>query len=294
MSGVQRALRAAAGLALVGALGALPAPATAAGGFCSGGGVNVVVDFHELGGGAQRACDPSGAGQPASSVFPDAGYPLTYAQNQPGFVCRVSGVPSSEPCVNTPPPDAYWGLYWSDGKSGTWQYSSSGVGALKVGDGGFVAFSWQGSTTKSPPGIAPVNQQAEPSPSPRPSPKASTKHGSTTGTNAATGSTAPSGDGRTTTARPGSRHRGVVAAARRDRRQASALASPTASATPSSLASAVTSPGDGASPTAGQAVDVARPAGSGGLPGWVPVTLIAGLVAGTGATVLVRRRADGA
>ena len=39
---------------------------------------------------------------------------------------------SNDPCVNTAPANAYWGLYWSDGKSGKWNYSSTGVGGLKV------------------------------------------------------------------------------------------------------------------------------------------------------------------
>ena len=54
------------------------------------------------------------------------GFSLTYVQRQPGFVCRINGAPASDPCVNTPPADAYWGLWWSDGKSGSWTYSSVG------------------------------------------------------------------------------------------------------------------------------------------------------------------------
>jgi hypothetical protein len=74
----------------------LPAPARAAS--CSTGhGVTVVVDFHQLGGGVRSACDPGGAGRNASTQVTDVGHTLTYAQRQPGFVCRVDGSPSSRP-----------------------------------------------------------------------------------------------------------------------------------------------------------------------------------------------------
>ncbi len=64
-------------------------------------GVTVVVDFNSLGGGVQGACVNRGGR--ASSLFTSAGFPLKYAQRQPGFVCRVSGVPTSDPCTNTAP-----------------------------------------------------------------------------------------------------------------------------------------------------------------------------------------------
>ena len=110
-------LVAALGLVASGLVLQSQAPAVAAG--CSGStGVTVVVDHHQLGGGVQQACDADGGGKAASTVFPDSGFPLTYVQRQPGFVCRVSGAPASDPCVNTPPASAYWSLWWSDGKSG--------------------------------------------------------------------------------------------------------------------------------------------------------------------------------
>ena len=92
----------------------------------------MVVDFHGLGGGVQKGCDRNGAGRTGDKVFPAAGFSLTYAQREPGFVCRVKNAPSSAPCVNTSPANAYWGLYWSNGKSGKWNYSSSGVGGTSV------------------------------------------------------------------------------------------------------------------------------------------------------------------
>ena len=82
----------------------------------------------------------------AARAFGNTGHGLTYAQRQPGFVCRVSGLPdpSRETCGNTPPTDAYWGLFWSDGQSGTWSYSSVGIGSLKVPAGGFIGWRFQG------------------------------------------------------------------------------------------------------------------------------------------------------
>ena len=171
-------------------------PAVAAG--CSGStGVTVVVDYHQLGGGVQQACDADGGGKVASTVFPDSGFPLTYVQRQPGFVCRVAGAPSSDPCVNTPPASAYWSLWWSDGKSGTWTYASTGVGSLKVPDGGYVAFSWQGQDGKAAPGITPSPRAAPSSPSPSPSAGDSGGGDGASGGAAGGGSTAGGGSGGT-------------------------------------------------------------------------------------------------
>ncbi|MDX6371065.1 MAG: hypothetical protein QOD98_53, partial [Nocardioidaceae bacterium] len=101
---------AAAGLGLV-ATSSAPASAAA----CSGAtGVTVVVDHGSLGGGVEQVCNAGGGGEDAVSLFTGAGFALTYVQRQPGFVCRINGQPASDPCVNTPPSDAYWGLWWSD------------------------------------------------------------------------------------------------------------------------------------------------------------------------------------
>ena len=148
-------------------------PANAAGALCSGAGVNVVVDFRELGGGSQLGCDSPGAARTAAQIFPAAGFPLDYVQRQPGFVCRVSGKPATDPCVNTPPSNAYWGLWWSDGESGTWTYSSLGVNSLKVPVGGSVGLSWIGGGGSVPPGVAPPRApEPEPTPTPTQQPSA--------------------------------------------------------------------------------------------------------------------------
>lgn len=150
--------------------GATAAPASSA--TCAdAGGVSVVVDFGALGGGVRTACDSAGAGKSAAALFGGSGFPLTYATRDVGFVCRVSGVPAADPCINTSPGDAYWGLYWSNGTSGSWTYSSLGVQGLTVPAGGSVAWSWQGGST-GPPGIAaPVHAQA---PTPTPTPPSAT------------------------------------------------------------------------------------------------------------------------
>lgn len=147
-----------AGIALTGA----PAMAAAC---AKGVGVTVVV-------GGSVSCD--GNGGDAANNFGDAGYDLTYVQRQPGFVCQVDGAPSSANCVNTPPADSYWALFWSDGTSGTWKYASQGVGSLSVPSGGWVAFVFQTSETKKYPSVKPLAASAaaaKPTPAPKPKPK---------------------------------------------------------------------------------------------------------------------------
>ena len=227
------AARLVAALLLSAATTALPvAPAQAAA--CpSLDGVTVVVDYHELGGGVAQVCDAGGAGKTAAAQLTAAGFALTRVQRQPGFVCRVKGEPAEDPCVNTPPTDAYWGLWWSDGKSGSWTYSSQGVDALRVPEGGSVAMSWNGSATKSAPGVAPAVHASSPSPSPKPTPKP-TKKPSPQPDSAQSGSTGPdspgpSGSGPTSTT-------GATSPSATASDAASPSSSPTAAATKSDRA----------------------------------------------------------
>lgn len=138
---------------------ALPAAHAAEGSLCSGAGVNIVVDFQELGGGIEQACDESGAGKFASQVFADAGFELTPVGAFPGAACQVNGKPEGVRCAQMPPADAYWGLYLA--KNDTWGYAPTGADELKLADGAFVAFSWQGSKTPALPGVAPVEPAVE-------------------------------------------------------------------------------------------------------------------------------------
>ena len=253
---------------------------------CSGeNGVSVVVDFNSLGGGVQQVCVAGGGGDAASSLFPAAGFPLNYASRQPGFVCRVGGVPTSDPCVNTAPADAFWGLWWSDGDASSWTYSSLGAGSLNVPDGGMVAFSWDDVAGQAPPSASPSHPAAPAPPppsqqqpedpdddSPAPGPGSSSAPGqsSSPGT---TPSTSPSASDDV------ERGRGGMDQERSPKPDKSGEGSPTA-----------TSDADPTGTGASDAASVAEPEESDGLPGWVAPGLIGVLFAAAGAVVLVRRR----
>lgn len=114
------------------------------------------------------ACD-AGSGQVAADRYADLGVTLTYVQRQPGFVCRVNDAPSTDPCVNTPPTDAYWALWWTDGQSGSWTYSSIGVTGLQVPEGGAVALAWQSESSRRAPALAAPASSPTPSPTKSPS-----------------------------------------------------------------------------------------------------------------------------
>lgn len=135
-----------------------------------------MVDFGALGGGVEQACAEDGGGATAADLFRAAGYRLTEVMRQPGFVCRVDGRPAEDACVVTPPADAYWGLWWSDGTSTDWSYAAMGAAALTVRDGSAVALAWQSGNERRPPSVpvaasgdggpprspAPVGDAAEP------------------------------------------------------------------------------------------------------------------------------------
>jgi len=260
-------------------VGLVPTSADAAG-YCSGSGVNVVVDFGALGGGIVKDCDSSG-NRNAAKAFEDTGHHLSYAQRQPGFVCRVDGVPTTDPCFNTSPADAYWGLYWSDGTSG-WKYSSVAVGSLTVPAGATVAFSWQNGGDADLPGTAPaspaVSQPATTASSPRPTrtptttsrPRA-TVHVPTATPSAGSAVVSPTGKVSATPTATGSATPSAAAATTPVEPSASASASTT-------VASAGTS----------ARLDSSADSG-GGLPWWVPAGAILVLAGAGGAVWRVRR-----
>lgn len=144
--------------------GSVPAAAAAA---CpAAAGVTVIVDYNEIGGPTRAGCDADGGGRSASQVFPDAGFPLEYHPRQPGYVCKVTGLPDDRPCLEN---DSFWSLWWSDGESGRWSFSNQGVGGLTVPEGGYVAFAWhEGSGNAQPPDVVPTPRES-PEPSPEPS-----------------------------------------------------------------------------------------------------------------------------
>lgn len=269
--------------------GTLADPAAAA--VCSSDtGVTVVVDFHELGGGVQTVCDPDGGGKTAATLFPANGFPLDYVQRQPGFVCRVSSKPAEDPCVNTPPADAYWGLFWSSGTTGTWSYSSSGAGSQKVPAGGSVAFSWQGSSSRAEPGVAPPKHATQPSSQPSSSPgsKPSGGGGATGGGGGGSGTGSSTGTPTVSPTRAAlRRHEPKSSDDERsaDRKHHSSEHSSTPSPSPE------TSPVKAGAAAIAPASDPVSPDDSGGLPGWVPLTAIGLLfVTAVGVGVVQRRR----
>lgn len=248
-------------------------------------GVTVVVDFHQLGGGAQSACDAGGGGRTAATQLTDVGHGLTYVQRQPGFVCRVDGAPSSDPCVNTPPADAFWSLWWSDGTSGRWYYSSEGVGSLQVPDGGYVALSWQGGTGKAEPRVSPkVHPSASASPSTSPHPTATATPTSPPSpappTSSGGGSTPP---GPTATASPRAPSRSPASSVPIRRHHLHALIE----GKPSRASHGPATTQGSSEPS--RSVDDT----SSGLPGWVAPAVIGLLFAAAAAVAVVRRKRSG-
>ncbi len=281
-----------AAAALAAAAGAVVPTAPASAATCSSAdGVSVVVDFHELGGGVRTACVADGGGQKASSLFPAAGFPLSYVQRQPGFVCTVSGQPADDPCVNTPPADAYWGLWWSDGKSGSWTYATTGASGLAVPDGGYVAFSWNGSSARSTPGVSPAPHPAEPTPTHPPSTPPSTPTTPPTHTGSAGQPTkSPGGTGGEMlpdpTASAPADPSGSTSATPGGTKSASPSSTPTDSTSTSTSASEPTDGPDDTVPSSAEPEDT----GDSGLPAWVAPVVIALLFAVAGGAAVVRRR----
>lgn len=290
MPGLIARVAVAAALAATAYVAAPDAPAAAAG-CASGDGVTVVVDYHGLGGGVQEVCVAGGGGAKASSLFPDAGFALTYVQRQPGFVCRVAGKPADNPCVNTPPADAYWGLYWSDGESGGWTYSSTGVGGLSVPDGGSVAFSWHGGGS-APPGTSPaVHTGSSPTAAPttkptkQPSGQPSGQPSSPSSGQPGQESSTPSSPSDAATASASPSASGSPAAGEKGKRDRKPGRDATIGAT-ASAPSASDETDDEVAPTSAEPSDPADD----GLPAWVAPVAVLVLFGAAGGVALARRR----
>ena len=290
-----------AGLAGVLAAPASSAPAAAACPRATG--VTVVVDRGSLGGGIDQVCNGAGGGKTAARLFTSSGYSLTYAQRQPGFVCRIDGVPASDPCVNTSPADAYWGLWWSNGRTGSWSYSSLGAASLTIPDGGYVAFAWQ-SGSKTAPGVPATAHASSPtptatpstaggggdngggghsaSPSTKPSAKPSTQQSTKPSTTPSTSPSTPAST--TTTPTP------TVVSQPADPTTSTGI-TPTPSASDSTATTEVPQP---SAPTSlGEAdgtSDVASNTSGDALPVWVVPAVLVVLAVGAGAAYVVRRR----
>ena len=105
------------------------APAGAADGACStANGVTVVIDFQELGGGVSTRCV---TGQVANGfeALAAAGFSYQTALRSPGFLCKISGLPATEQCIQPSPTTAYWS-YWLANRGGEWCYSTLGAGNI--------------------------------------------------------------------------------------------------------------------------------------------------------------------
>jgi hypothetical protein len=218
-------------------------PAADAATCTSPGAVSVVVDYRELGGGTVTACAPDGGGKSASAVFASVGVDISYATRQPGFVCRVNSVPASDPCVNASPANAYWGLWWSDGTSPSWTFSSSGVGGLVVPAGGSVGWAWQQDRPAGagvPPAVAPPVNPATPTATPTASEPSSSTPTTSPTASPTTGSTAGSGGGKGGGKGGGS----SPSSSPSSPSSPSTSPSPSASGTPSPSPMASESPGD--------------------------------------------------
>ncbi|NLU79260.1 hypothetical protein HCA58_12900 [Micromonospora sp. HNM0581] len=153
--------------------GPVPAAATGNAGYCpDAGGVTVVVDFKELGGGTVVRCAP-GDQATGLAALKNAGFQIAGTLRWgEGFICRIEGKPSAsaERCIDTPPASAYWS-YWHAPNGGSWTYSDKGVLNRRPPPGSFEgwSFSVNRNADDAPrPGAAP----ARPAPPPRTTPAA--------------------------------------------------------------------------------------------------------------------------
>lgn len=277
-------------LALVGA-----PPAAAA--LCSGGdGVGVVVSYGALGGGTRTGC---GSGDTAAAATTSAGFALEYAARQPGFVCRVTGVPQSDPCVHTSPTDAYWGLFWTDGTSGTWHYATLGAGALKVPAGGAVGWAWQDGGDRDYPAVAAPVAQQEPAAKPKSKPTRTSepkprRAPRTTRQPKAETTPTPTPTTQRPSAAPTPTDPDAASGPKQRKQRKQRKQQPTASASPTASAGAEAGTGSETAAPMRATEPAARTTDDGGpsgLPWWVPGGLLLALVAGAG--IAVRRRGTG-
>lgn len=89
-------------------------------------GVTVIIDFQELGGGVNVRCTET-APTDGADALDRAGISWQgVVRWGRGFVCKIAGKPSNDPCIDTPPASAYWS-YWLAPRGGEWCYSNFGV-----------------------------------------------------------------------------------------------------------------------------------------------------------------------
>ncbi|MFI9449853.1 ABC transporter substrate-binding protein [Amycolatopsis sp. NPDC052450] len=150
-------------------------------GFCKDGtGVTVVVDFQQLGGTTIVRCNPQTTRGTGLDALKGAGFQIAGVQRWgESFVCRIENRPSAaenvpiagrdqyrEPCVDTPPAQAYWS-YWNASNNCAWDYSQWGVKNRDFIPGGFEGWSYSlnATTDDNPvPRIAAVRPGTESQP----------------------------------------------------------------------------------------------------------------------------------
>ena len=251
-----------------------PASAAACG---AGTGVTVVVN-------SSVRCDPS-AGGSAASNFNDAGHSLTRTRKFPGFVCRVDGVPASDPCVTASPANAYWGLFWADGKGGGWVYSDLGVDSLTVPAGGWVAWVFQSTNSTVYPGITPYTAPAA-------KPKAPTGGGSGGGASGGS-SSGGSSPGRTGSSSNPSPSSSASAKAKAEEKATAAKKAEAEKKAKAEASSPTAEPSASASAQAAKQAELERTAqeadSSASSTLWIGAALALALLLGMGATIWQRR-----
>ena len=67
------------------------------------------------------------------------------------FICRINGLPTAaqDPCVNTPPANAYWAYYHALAGATSWSFSSSGASSYQPPLGSIDAWAFGNSATPS-------------------------------------------------------------------------------------------------------------------------------------------------
>jgi hypothetical protein len=263
--------------AATGLVGLSTSTATAA--VCSTAGTSAVVDAKGAGGGTRAFCDPVSGSKSASAVFQDV--KVSVRRNPDGSVCQVDGLPEGAPCGGLG--TQYWGLFWSNGRGGTWTYSQQGDTSLTIPKNGSVAWAWQSGSGERKPGVAPPVVNATPTPTPTktptpkpkptktPKPTRTPKTPKPTKAGTAAASAAPTGATATTAAAP------LASASVSTTPSASAVVSPSESASESAAPSETLEPTPDVTGT--QKVDTAftPKEDHAGLPAWIPVSVILAL-----------------
>lgn len=160
---MHRPARRGAAAALLGALlllaagpsanvGAAGASRSVANGACPGDtGVTVVVDFGAEGGTSVR-CAP-GSPRSGFDALREAGFTITPVSTNPGFLCRIDGVPADDDCRRVPPASRYW-AYFSASRGGAWSYEDTG-GSRRPVAGSVEGWSFgDGAPPRTPPPAA--------------------------------------------------------------------------------------------------------------------------------------------